>query len=1259
MRVPVNVRSTSALHYPDKIDSIVLDSFDRLELIQQKYSKAGSNTKTRLYFAGMELALNSSVGSHNFDNDAIIECCKSPALSAACTAVLKDFEEIQKIPEGSRTREHLMKWLTTPMNIHRDASHDIWKVSEWSNEKLKNRMINLALIKSVLQRQNRWEVHDLPECLTCLQLYRNLEERKVWTGGRNIDGRNQRAFSSHSHIFKPQKNNGNPSTNYLLLDEKMCRQGRMRFQFDQGTLQYTTGFSNPPLDYIEEFVRKEHARHPSLSSRRSRSNDDEPHLDYVRTPPRRSASSSRGATSSATPRRSTPASQPRPRVYTPQFESGPYAVLATLHNAMHGRLGAGRRQLTLSESDLKRYGQRMCRSNLYDKSRQRGRNAFACIDGLVKKNLLRKEIIRGPTGEDVEKYGLLQEGEKYGEACAAFAGAVDQVFPIKPFPGTVRGSLALCLDTREDVHLLNRARGACQDNNVSFSERELPAGDYIFTRSGIIDDTVAPIVIERKSWSDLADSCRGKGRTRSRLDCVRLGGDGNCNGCQVCRMKRCGLKNVMFMIEGERCLAADSSPNRPAKACSADNPCTVCKGLLDRHEISQEQLERVLTKLQSEHGCFVHYTKSYNETIEALFDIREVLERMPNAKDIPYSDYLSRSRSSDMVVSSNRPSSATELSIMALLPLAGGDWGRVGDLLGVSPSAQSTTRRQGESSRAAGVDGRRQKKRRKPNDEPIITLDSDDSDDSVKVVNIRGGGYGSDDFGEDYVVESQSVQFMGFNLPDDDTRDELNESQESVLLVDNRDDGGGKKKAAIDLSDSDSDSDDSILYKDSGLGSTKKSPPQSRRTLAAASKIDKSTSNAANDDNDDEICLLDSSDDENSSTLVRRARAPPSSSRPPRPQKRRASQTEAPLKINGNSGSAIIVINGWADYEIALGKHLDNLWKDLFSQQRPSDITAEAITRLSGLEQLMGNEVVRRRTLQRLILWIQIVCNVKVRSLNQASMRHEIRMQLGGGGSLPARGRAVAASSQPANSSSTSALRRTASNSAAIAQVTAPKSNSQSDMLREARLRRFESSASASATSSSLPTTRPPAAPQARSTTTKSSATWSCPRCTLENDITLEKCQVCEADAPGKMPALALSSTFAAAAFHDALPVSSSDHHQAKSSATKRKQKCGACGLEGHNRATATAQNCPAYNDPNEVERRRKKREQKEAQLREARSQVGDLDQQDVRSRELSEEIKRKMEELDRANRARDATREQMRKQQQQRIRRLERDLNR
>ena len=182
------------MHYPDKIDSLVLDSFDRLELIQQKYSKAGSNTKTRLYFAGLELALNSSIGSHNFDNDAIIECCRNPALSAACSAVLKDFEELKKIPEDSRTRQELMKWLTTPMNVHRDASHNIWKVSEWTNEKLKLRIINLALIKRVLERQHMWEAHDLPECLTCHSLFRNLEEHKVWTEEEVTKG----AITGHS-----------------------------------------------------------------------------------------------------------------------------------------------------------------------------------------------------------------------------------------------------------------------------------------------------------------------------------------------------------------------------------------------------------------------------------------------------------------------------------------------------------------------------------------------------------------------------------------------------------------------------------------------------------------------------------------------------------------------------------------------------------------------------------------------------------------------------------------------------------------------------------------------------------------------------------------------------------------------------------------------------------------------------------------------------------------------------------------------------
>ena len=71
VQVSINVRPRNGYHYPNKIDRLDIDSADRLETIQEKYSTAGSTT--RLYYGRHELPLNSSVGSHNLPEHAIIE----------------------------------------------------------------------------------------------------------------------------------------------------------------------------------------------------------------------------------------------------------------------------------------------------------------------------------------------------------------------------------------------------------------------------------------------------------------------------------------------------------------------------------------------------------------------------------------------------------------------------------------------------------------------------------------------------------------------------------------------------------------------------------------------------------------------------------------------------------------------------------------------------------------------------------------------------------------------------------------------------------------------------------------------------------------------------------------------------------------------------------------------------------------------------------------------------------------------------------
>ena len=67
VQVRIRVRPTAAYHAPNKVETITIDSHERLEKIQEKYSTAGNGSKTRLYFEGegRELPLNGSVGSQD------------------------------------------------------------------------------------------------------------------------------------------------------------------------------------------------------------------------------------------------------------------------------------------------------------------------------------------------------------------------------------------------------------------------------------------------------------------------------------------------------------------------------------------------------------------------------------------------------------------------------------------------------------------------------------------------------------------------------------------------------------------------------------------------------------------------------------------------------------------------------------------------------------------------------------------------------------------------------------------------------------------------------------------------------------------------------------------------------------------------------------------------------------------------------------------------------------------------------------------
>ncbi|KAL3809365.1 hypothetical protein ACHAXA_004368 [Cyclostephanos tholiformis] len=365
-------------------------------------------------------------------------------------------------------------------------------------------------------------------------------------GGGNDDGttstnggerRRGGAFKQQSHIFKPMKKDGNPTTDWILFEEKLRIQSNVRREFSSSGLTghfFTPRYDSPQIDWLEEFVRRDHARHCTTGRRDSSVGCDDyaaadtRNIAYLANiPPRRQRSPSRSNGSGSNNDRELSevgaASSPaRAASYILQYDSGPFVVLATLHLARHSRHrhSNGRRLLTLTKDQLKRMAQIMCRSNLYDKVRICGRNAFACMDGLMEKQFVRKEIVRN-AGDDVEKWGPLRGAEALAEKCADFDNAVNCVIPLRNIIEThikSNANLSLCLNAREDVHLIERMKMRCEDEKVPFVVRELPADDCLFIDQSGPQEYVLLLVIERKSWSDLADSCLGKGRALNRLD---------------------------------------------------------------------------------------------------------------------------------------------------------------------------------------------------------------------------------------------------------------------------------------------------------------------------------------------------------------------------------------------------------------------------------------------------------------------------------------------------------------------------------------------------------------------------------------------------------------------------------------------------------------------------------------------------------------------------------------------------------------------
>jgi hypothetical protein len=643
-----------------------MDSSTRLEevLARCKIAKKG----TCLYLQGVELPLNSSLATHNVQNGDILETCSSSLLSAVLSAVISDLEAVQQgLEPEERTKEALQPLLDYPSL---DEPED-WSLERWSFENVKRRSICLKMIKQVLQRNNRFENLQVPSCPDLETLYNFIMDSHVFAHVRE-DG--NFGFSSMEQCFKPsaRNRNGKPSVCWELVQLKLNKflattarvvgedliEAFVRAETNRhgGTVasnhNNSSSRTNTPQASNRTRTQRSQRRVPSLTPRTAAPSNilcAECHTTtadaicivtncpFVHQPfcflcfavnhpaPHRSLHEPVSVTDDRAKTVLRQQLQPS-NTYCPEYASGPFCILVTLYNQTtnHSRL-------CLTERRLKELAQPTCRSNLYDRQ-ARGRTAFACIENLCRLDLIRKEIIPGVPEDESAKYSLLPKGEELAKYCHQFEQAFQAIVSNNAdiqreqnlaLYGTAAERLTttdikILIDNREDNTFAQRLMDRSASNGIAHDRRELPAGDYLFVTTN--EELVLPLVIERKTWSDLADSVRGHGRRR--LDCVKIGIETTpCDArCQLCRMKRSQCPRIMFIIEGARCLKRDGQENK----CSDDKICRYCQELNERHRVTQSDLEKIIYRLQVEHQCLVHFTRGYNETITSLFLVRDI-----------------------------------------------------------------------------------------------------------------------------------------------------------------------------------------------------------------------------------------------------------------------------------------------------------------------------------------------------------------------------------------------------------------------------------------------------------------------------------------------------------------------------------------------------------------------------------------------------------------------------------------------------------
>jgi hypothetical protein len=726
----------------------------------------------------------------------------------------------------------------------------------------------------------------------------------------------------------------------------------------------------------------------------------------------------------------------------------------------------------------------------------------------------------------------------------------------------------------------------------------------------------------------------------------------------------------MFVIEGARCLARDGQED----LCCDTGRCKYCRELQERHgpDLRQDVLEKVLFRLQAEHNCLVHFTRGYNETIDSLFMIRDILGAGQNGVlTLTYQQFCSNSRRSSTGdrVSGKPAAKVVEWSAQSFIRsvcrgIAGESIEKLFDLKDIVGRLSLD-----RSSRTAVLPG------------PNYVVDLDQSFSAELSGNRKRSAVDDDvvvvDESDHSRQKANRASYQIVHIDSEEECEEFENSQESVQILEDLGWVSAKPKASTD---------NSVIAIDS-----------------------------------EEEKFAESRD----SVEVLAVRPSPGSlelDKKPAAKRRKVEVVEldAVATAQQSSDARALLVTGMYEYDTAFCKDTDRLWAGVYadhgdktstpivasihtaSQQR--DFSYYATERVRQLEHENPElPLVPREELLFWILYAQLRQGIRVHVFRESSYIQEFRRHLDGhatdgevaggasvhGGEV-ARGTSVHGGEVVRGTSEKEAdcivchevlgkkdieavscghcfhmqclqqwfriskTRRCPTCNTSSGNATGggggasfgspnhslpPRNNTPSSTnveppgshvnlsIREARLRRFGGNATMASGGGGRATetgnnqgrtgrfwkcsactfvneketdscimcisprtlqrgkvlsVAPLSADFAASGTT---GTWTCDSCTLQNTAELSRCFACNArnpfikvedTSPGSKPRAKNNEAAAAA------PTPSSNN----------KTKCGACGRNGHNRGSATSQNCPAYYNEEEVQRRRKKKEE-------------------------------------------------------------------